>query len=779
LNEFWFDNMAHGAPTARPLFVLAAGVALCISILIPASHALISYRAMVANMDIKARLSASRVTRELVDGADPWNLQTSRMHELIAFAASDRINHRQTVSDKGGGAVFAEKTELPEPTISRSVPILVHGVRLGNITIEKSLRDFLFEFALLTVGAIVLAALSFGAFYRFPLRAFRESMERLADEKTRLASTLEKLRDSETRLITQGRELEDVQRVARLGGWSMKPNGRDLNVSRQTLEVLGITLEQAANFPAYLEDDVAPGSVGSFQLLLRQVVKTQKITEKDFRFRHPDGKVIDIQVRLWPIEVQDNWVLRVGGTLQDISESKAAERQLERLAYFDPLTGLANRTLFKRELSLEILRDEKDDGHGVLLLLDLDRFKEVNDSLGHAAGDELLTRIAQLLRQIAPDEAFIARLGGDEFAVILRGLDNHDDVETFAKQIVHAVGKPMLLGRSEVKIGASIGIVSLRTDAADADTLVKYADLALYAAKDSGRSCYAFFDRGMDELIQHKVRLARDLRRAAAENLGLEVWFQPLAALESRRAHGFEALMRWNHPELGYIPPSEFIPIAESSNLISDLGNWILRETAQTAKAWIDAGGEAYEVSVNLSPAQIWQSDLVREVAAILAETGLPPHLLCLELTESVFVDHSEGHVKQVLLSLKALGVKLALDDFGTGYSSLACLTQLPFDKLKIDRAFVQEAPLSAKGRRVLEGIVALGHGLGMTVVAEGIEQENELVILEAARCDLIQGYLIARPKPAADALIDAAKLVETLRSLSLRGDSDDVSRVA
>jgi EAL domain-containing protein (putative c-di-GMP-specific phosphodiesterase class I) len=249
------------------------------------------------------------------------------------------------------------------------------------------------------------------------------------------------------------------------------------------------------------------------------------------------------------------------------------------------------------------------------------------------------------------------------------------------------------------------------------------------------------------------MALARDLRAAAATNEGLAVWLQPQVDLAGGSVVGFEALMRWTHPVHGQVPPSEFIPIAESSSLICDLGLWILRESVMIAKRWIDAGGAPFEIAVNLSAAQIWQTRLEDDVAAILRESGLPAHLLCLELTESMLADHAEGRVRATLQALKALGVKLALDDFGTGYSSLGYLIQLPFDKLKVDRVFVAEAARSEKGRHVLEGIIALGHGLGMTVVAEGVETHEELEQLARFGCNEIQGYLIARPQPAPAAL--------------------------
>jgi len=289
--------------------------------------------------------------------------------------------------------------------------------------------------------------------------------------------------------------------------------------------------------------------------------------------------------------------------------------------------------------------------------------------------------------------------------------------------------------------------------------LQRNADLALYRAKEEGRGRFNFFEAEMSETVQHKIALARDLRHAIDDDSGLAVHYQPQVDLATGRVTGFEALMRWTHPAFGNVPPSEFIPLAESSQLICDLGAWILRRAAWQAKSWLDAGEPAREVAVNVSAAQVWSTDLTGDVARILDETGLPPHLLCLELTESLLADHTEARFRNVLMALKDLGVKLALDDFGTDYSSLGYLTQLPFDKLKIDRLFVDGITETARARKLLEGIVALGRGLGMTIIAEGAEKPEEVEILRSFGCDLVQGYVFARPAVAQAALVAAQSL--------------------
>jgi diguanylate cyclase (GGDEF)-like protein len=472
----------------------------------------------------------------------------------------------------------------------------------------------------------------------------------------------------------------------------------------------------------------------------------------------------------------DGRIIGFVGTMQDITDRKVVEEKLAKLAYFDPLTGLANRSMFHREVNDVLTRCGRAGSQAALLLLDLDRFKEVNDSLGHASGDELLARVAQLISRVLGNSHFFARLGGDEFAIVMQGGTDRASVERLAAEIIATVSGSILLDRGEVSIGTSIGVAMIPGDGGNLTDLQRNADLALYRAKESGRGRLVFFEPGMNTAVQHKIAIARELRRAITENVGLNVYYQPQVSLSDGRVTGFEALMRWNHPTLGNIPPSEFIPIAESSQLICDLGLWILRQAALQAKAWLDAGEVQREIAVNVSAAQIWHTDFVHDVAEVLKETGLPPHLLCLELTESLLADHAGGRVRGVLTALKSLGVTLALDDFGTGYSSLGYLTQLPFDTIKIDRIFVDGIAESESARKLLEGIIALGRGLGMTIVAEGAETADEVAILGQFRCDLVQGYIFARPAAAHDAL----KSAWTLEGRGQRaGDSQTATSVA
>ncbi len=560
-------------------------------------------------------------------------------------------------------------------------------------------------------------------------------------------------------LKKRSEQLVEAQRLAKTGDWSYKLGDCHVWWSPQLYELLAY---DPAEFTTTREAVLSCYGVdGAARLLASQaeVMRSGKSKSVDVKVDRGDRTVADVVVTSRSMTDDNGRIIGFVGTIQDITDRKIAEERLEKLAYFDPLTGLANRSMFHREVNDVLTRCGRTGSQAALLLLDLDRFKEVNDSLGHASGDELLAKVAQLISRVLGNGHFFSRLGGDEFAIVMQGGTDRAAVERLAADVIAAVSGSILLARGEVSIGTSIGVATIPGDGGNVTDLQRNADLALYRAKESGRGRLVFFEPGMNTAVQHKIAIARELRRAITANVGLTVHYQPQVSLSNGRVTGFEALMRWNHPTLGNIPPAEFIPIAESSQLICDLGLWILRQAALQAKTWLDAGEAAREMAVNVSAAQIWHTDFAHDVAEVLKETGLPPHLLCLELTESLLADHAEGRVRSVLTALKSLGVTLALDDFGTGYSSLGYLTQLPFDTIKIDRIFVDGIANSECARKLLEGIIALGRGLGMTIVAEGAETAEEVAILGQFRCDLVQGFIFARPAAAQDALKSAWSL--------------------
>ena len=382
--------------------------------------------------------------------------------------------------------------------------------------------------------------------------------------------------------------------------------------------------------------------------------------------------------------------------------------------------------------------------------VDLDDFKMVNDTLGHPAGDTLLRMVADHLKEDLPD-AVIARLGGDEFAVLIDGIDAAQSLGNIADSLQRSFDRPLTINEQSAPCSASIGIAIAPGDGADGTTLMKNADLALYRAKREGKATYHFFEPALDEAARQRRQLEIDLR-AAIRDGGFELAFQPLYSLAEKRMTGFEALIRWNHPERGRVNPIEFIALAEETGLIIPIGEWVLREACHQATTW----PSDVSVAVNVSPKQFAATGLANTVISALAASGLEPHRLELEITESIFIADVEATLA-TLHGLRNLGVKIALDDFGTGYSSLSYLRSFPFDKVKIDKSFVEDLGTSSNGHAVIRAITTLADALGMETLAEGVEDLAQFEVLEREGCQHIQGYLFSRPVPAGEvaALLD------------------------
>jgi diguanylate cyclase (GGDEF)-like protein len=431
---------------------------------------------------------------------------------------------------------------------------------------------------------------------------------------------------------------------------------------------------------------------------------------------------------------------------QDITLQKRVEAELAHMARYDSLTGLANRAVFLDQIN-EALR------HGgtrfSVLMLDLDQFKVVNDSLGHATGDALLRAVAARFRAITQDADHMARFGGDEFALLqmMDGEDRRDQKEAavgLAKRILESITEPYDLGGRKVSIGVSIGITLAPADGCDADALIRNADLALYKAKSEGRNRFRFFESAMEAEGRQRRELEADMRKALARE-EFELHYQTIVDVETGECRGAEALVRWRHPQRGLIPPDQFIALAETSGLIVPLGEWILHRACADAANW----PAPLKVAVNLSPVQFKQSNLLDTLRAALADSGLPPQRLELEITETVLIENNEENLA-VLRQLKDLGAEIVLDDFGIGYSSMRYLQIFPIDKIKIDKSFIQSMPNHTDSVAIVCAIAGLARNLDIETTAEGVETREQLALLHGAGCQLAQGYLFSRPVPAA-----------------------------
>jgi diguanylate cyclase (GGDEF)-like protein/PAS domain S-box-containing protein len=452
-----------------------------------------------------------------------------------------------------------------------------------------------------------------------------------------------------------------------------------------------------------------------------------------------DGRII--AVRHQPM-ANGGWV----GTYEDITERHQAEEHIAHMARHDALTELPNRLLFHEKMADGLVRVESTGESMALMCLDLDNFKGINDSLGHPIGDKLLQKIAQRLCSKLASVDTIARLGGDEFA-ILHPTKNLQDTEDLARAIVGAVSEPVVIDGQEIATGISIGIAVAPANGKTSDHLMKCADLALYQAKYQGRSTYRFFEPAMDVRLQVRRALETDLRRALTAG-EFQLAYQPQINLSTNELIGFEALLRWTHPERGSVSPAEFIPIAEETGLIIPIGQWVLRQACTEAAKW-PAG---MKVAVNLSPVQFRGRGLLSTVTQTLAAASLPADRLELEITEAVLLEQNESNIG-TLHQLRALGTRIAMDDFGTGYSSLSYLRKFPFDKIKIDRSFVFDSIAGQQGEAIIRTIAELGSTLGITTTAEGIETADQLQLVRRAGCTEGQGYLIGRPCTGAQAL--------------------------
>ncbi len=562
----------------------------------------------------------------------------------------------------------------------------------------------------------------------------------------RAKKTADALRESQARL-------DNAQRIAKLGHWEWIFEENTFNWSDECVRLLHIdtNVRHLESFLNCIHDDDrcavaaamdrARSEAGKFAIEFRTISDN----EEDLRIMHVEAECASNGNML--------------GTIQDITERTKAEDQIHRLAYFDLVTGLPNRAQLNDMISVTLTHARENNSRFAVLFLDLDHFKKVNDTLGHNAGDTLLRNVSTRLKQaVKPSEnshlnvgsdrisrrETIARLGGDEFVVLLSSIDRIEDAAIAANRICKALSRSFTIEDTEVRVTTTIGISVYPADGDSADQLLKHADVAMYHAKEQGRNGYQFYSQSIHQLALERFSLERDLR-TALDNNGFHLEYQPKVALKDQRLTGVEALVRWDHPQRGKVSPADFIPLAEETGLIVPLGEWVLRAACEQMMLWINEGIEPFIMAVNCSAIQLMRTDIAKVITLALENTGLNPAYLEIELTESLLMqDVEEGIV--ILQALKDLGVHVSIDDFGTGFSSLSYLKRLPVDKLKIDQSFIKDLTTDPGDAAIVTSMITLAHNLDLTVVAEGVEDAQQLGYLKAERCDEIQGYLISRP---------------------------------
>jgi diguanylate cyclase (GGDEF)-like protein/PAS domain S-box-containing protein len=588
---------------------------------------------------------------------------------------------------------------------------------------------------------------------RHHLQETRDARFRYEEEAAahaHLAKELALAKDEMQTAFEKSEESEQRYRVlvehSPVGIWQVAPDGKIVFANSALcalLEVEGIKDIIGKSYRSFLSPESVPivdRECANWSQGIASTCEATFIGRRSRENRH-------VEISGAPLSSADGQVLNALSTVVDLTERKDAEALIRKLALNDPLTGLANRNLFQRRLELALQNARRSDHSVALMFLDLDSFKNVNDSFGHPIGDALLKEVGERLVKSVREIDTVARLGGDEFAVVAANFGDIETIHAIAARIIDCIKEPFVLDGVSITSGTSIGISFFPHDAMETQDLIKNADLALYQAKTRGRGVYQLYDEKLHAEVKARMGLERDLR-LALERGEFVLHYQPQLDLANHDLVGVEALIRWQHPERGLIPPGKFISVAEAVGLIAPLGEWVLEAACKQNKAWHDAGLPPFRVAVNVSADQFNDSDFVTKIEAILEEAQMDPRLLELEITEGAVVDGSDEVVER-LHRLSELGTQIAIDDFGTGYSSLAYLKKFPIHRLKIDQSFVKDLMTHPDLAAITDAVIKLGHSLNLKVTAEGVETEEHVAYLRGQGCDEAQGYHYSRPLPA------------------------------
>ena len=565
----------------------------------------------------------------------------------------------------------------------------------------------------------------------------RDLLQREVEERKRVERALRRSED----------RLKEAQRIASLGNWEWDLSTKRLKWSDEVYRIMGVQLQDFELSFESFQSFVHPDDRHLVEQTISEALSRKERCAVDYRVIRRDGTEIVVQAQAEVVCSVEGTPLRIIGTIQDITERKLLEEAIRYQANHDLLTGLPNRVLFMEHLSRGIAQAGRNRTHLAVMFLDLDRFKNINDSLGHSAGDYLLKQVAVRLSSHVRESDTVARLGGDEFILLLPDIAHTEYADTVARKILSLFRMPFRIEGNEVYVSPSMGVSLYPDDSEYAEELIKNADIAMYHAKEQGRGNYQFYSPAMNIRTLERMILENSLRQTL-ERGELVVYYQPQVESVTRRVVSAEALVRWQHPDLGLLNPFQFLPIAEETGLIMPLDEWVLRTACAQVREWQDEGFPAIGITVNLSARQFQQPGLTEMLFRVMKETDLDPSCLWLEITEGVAMKDI-GLTLRNLEKLTERGVRFCIDDFGTGYSSLSYLKRLPVQKVKIDKSFVTHLAESCDDRAIITAVITLAHSLRMGVVAEGVETEEQLEILRSVGCDEIQGFLFGKPVPA------------------------------
>ncbi|MDP2784565.1 MAG: EAL domain-containing protein [Sulfurimicrobium sp.] len=717
---------------------MAALVGVLVTALLPIAYWWLTYQHQLDEMATEATINAIQVAALVSQNRGVLDADKSRLAELIKEDLTrTQIPEARYIRDLNGGVMVGDQGKLEEPIFSASAPIYDSGRKVGDVVISRSLLPLVYRSGIVALLGLAIGMVIFIIMRVIPLRALERALASLH-------------RETEQLRIVVDHALDPIISMSHDGIVESFNPAAEKSFGYLAKHVIGKHIQT-----------LMPGFEPGRTILSLEKAQTGEIVEGVARRRDRS---------LFPVEYAlSSTTESASGTLvcilRDISERKQSQQSLAFMANYDSLTLLPNRTLFRDRLTHALARARRREKLAALMFLDLDRFKMINDSLGHAVGDKLLQAVAARLSQTlraadtvgrynvaetmpgAMGRAIISRLGGDEFTVILEGLKDVNDAANAAQKIIDAMTAPFDIDGHAVYITTSIGIALFSLDDSDIDTLLKQADMAMYRSKESGRNNYHFYDKEMNSSVSQRLAMETSLR-TALENKEFSLCYQPKIDVDSGRLIGVEALLRWSNPTFGKAAPDQFIPILEEMGLIVEIGEWVLRTACLQVQAWQQAGLVPMRLAVNLSARQLRQSDIVERIGNVLRETGIAPAMLELELTEGMLMEHTEAS-STTLSALSTLGVHISIDDFGTGYSSLSYLKHLPINTLKIDRSFVSNITTNSNDAAVANAIIALARSLQMGVIAVGVETEEQKAVLQQQGCGQMQGYLLSRPLPA------------------------------
>ena len=643
-----------------------------------------------------------------------------------SIAATSEGTSRVRIVDENGKVLLDWGAAIDTMSVSAASTVTFAGEGLGHVQVQKGAKYLIGYVLLFALLGCTIASISYIGTTKLPVQALEEAGRRLGEHRARLIEKNAHL-DATLSNMVQGICMFDAdQKVVIANDRYAELYGLDKDLLKPGTALRDI-LEARARAGVY-------GAKGA-EMVEQGLAKFRDAVSEVLSL--PDGRHISVVRKPLP----DGGVISAH---EDISDRRRADAKIAHMAMHDTLTGLPNRALFSDRLEWAIGSIEGEMRVAVHCL-DLDRFKAVNDTLGHPMGDALLCAAARRLHGCVRGSDLVARLGGDEFAVLQTGVADPAEAAALAARLIEVLSEPFEIRGHRIVIGASVGIAMAPGDGASGEILLKNADLALYSSKSEGRGRFRFFEVEMDARIQARRALELDLSSALALDQ-FELYYQPLVDLKTNEVVAMEALLRWNHPARGQVSPAQFIPITEEIGLIEQLGSWVLRRACQEAATWPGSVG----VSVNLSPHQFKNGNLAFDVAAALAAANLPASRLELEITESALMLNTESTLR-TLMQIRDLGVRIAMDDFGTGYSSLSYLHSFPFDKIKIDKCFVQNLTEKKDSAHIFKAIVNLGANLRMVTTAEGVETQEQLAHLREEGCTQVQGYLISAPRPSGE----------------------------